>query len=436
MSAWAPTPFADLLLDSKDGEWGVGEETVGFQKVVVIRGTDFADLNDSTAEFPVRWIPNHIVERKKLLAGDIILETAGGTSTQSTGRTALVTRDLLDRFYGVPVLCASFCRHLRLNDERYDSCFIYYLLQGLYRAGYMSVFNVQHTGVSRFQYTAFKDHTEVTVPSRDCQQKIAAILSAYDELIENNKRRIALLEKVADEIYREWFVRMRFPGYETVKIVKGVPEGWKRRNLTELADITYGFPFDGSRFNADGVGRPIIRIRNIPDSSTADFTDETADDRYVVRHGDLLIGMDGEFHINHWHGDDAYLVQRVCRLRPNNMLLKAYLAHAIRAPIKHFESILLGATVGHLGAMHLKSIELLVPPESFLPNLKVLNNIHVQKLMLAKACRLLSNTRDSLLPRLISGKLSVDNLDIQFPPRIKSKVPSREIDMAGKASDI
>ena len=58
-------------------------------------------------------------------------------------------------------------------------------------------------------------------------KKIAAILSAYDELIENNKRRIALLEKMAEEIYREWFVRLRFPGHEKVKIVKGVPEGWR-----------------------------------------------------------------------------------------------------------------------------------------------------------------------------------------------------------------
>ena len=56
------------------------------------------------------------------------------------------------------------------------------------------------------------------------QQKIAAILSAYDELIENNKRRIALLEKLAEEIYREWFVRLRFPGHEKVKFVKGVPQ--------------------------------------------------------------------------------------------------------------------------------------------------------------------------------------------------------------------
>jgi type I restriction enzyme S subunit len=248
------------------------------------------------------------------------------------------------------------------------------------------------------------------------QRRIAATLSAYDELIENNQRRIALLEKLAEDIYREWFVRLRFPGHEKVMLVKGVPEGWEQRRLPEIADITYGFPFDGSRFNAEGLGRPIIRIRNIPDSSTTDYTDEEANDKYIMRHGDLLVGMDGEFHINHWHGDEAYLVQRVCRLKAKQPILEGYLAHAIRAPIKHFESILMGATVGHLGAMHLKSIVLLVPPEPLRERLHILNDIRRQKLMLAKASRNLTATRDKLLPRLISGKLSVENLDIQFPP--------------------
>ena len=66
---------------------------------------------------------------------------------------------------------------------------------------------------------------KLLVPEFEAQRKIAAILSAYDEMIENNKRRIALLEKMAEEIYREWFVRLRFPGHKQVKLVKGVPQG-------------------------------------------------------------------------------------------------------------------------------------------------------------------------------------------------------------------
>ena len=181
---------------------------------------------------------------------------------------------------------------------------------------------------------------KLMLPHIDDQRKIAAILSAYDELIENNQQRIALLEKMAEEIYREWFVRLRFPGHEKVKVIKSVPVGWEQKCLPELANITYGFAFDGTRFNTEERGKPIIRIRNISESVTTDYTDQVVNDKYIVRHGDLIVGMDGEFHINHWQGEEAYLVQRVCKIEAKNPLLNGYLAHAIRAPIKYFESIL------------------------------------------------------------------------------------------------
>src|SRR6266545_4837634 len=239
MNDWNKTPFAELLVDSKDGEWGDGEATVGSRESIIIRGTDFADLDNPAAEFPRRWIKSHIADRKRLQPSDIILETAGGTSSQSTGRSAFLKKSFFDNHSEVPVLCASFCRHLRLDRGKYSPRFIYYLLQTLHRCGYMAVFNIQHTGVSRFQYTAFKNHTEPQIPKLPVQRKISAILSAYDELSENNKRRIALLEKLAEEIYREWFVRLRFPGHKKVKVVKGVPQGW------ELVKLDHAFKFTG-----------------------------------------------------------------------------------------------------------------------------------------------------------------------------------------------
>jgi len=120
----------------------------------VIRGTDFADLNSPGIELPRRWIPEHLVERKALQANDILLETAGGTAKQSTGRTALVTAEFLASREGRPVLCSSFARHLRVDRSKVDPVYLYYVLQALYTSGYMGVFNLQHTGVARFQFTA------------------------------------------------------------------------------------------------------------------------------------------------------------------------------------------------------------------------------------------------------------------------------------------
>jgi type I restriction enzyme, S subunit len=78
------------------------------------------------------------------------------------------------------------------------------------------------------------------IPGYEQQRRIAAILSAYDELIENNKRRITLLEKLAEEIYREWFVRLRFPGYQWTKFIKGLPSGWNVKKLGEVLVLNYG----------------------------------------------------------------------------------------------------------------------------------------------------------------------------------------------------
>jgi type I restriction enzyme, S subunit len=237
MSKWKRTPFSQLLVDSKDGEWGQGRAGVGLREATIIRGTDFVELDNPDADFPKRWIKEQIVERKSLRPGDIILETAGGTSTQSTGRSALLKASFFRDRPDTPVLCASFSRYLRLERAKYSPRFVYYLLQTLYRNGYMAVFNIQHTGVSRFQYTAFRNHTELRIPELPVQQRIAAVLSAYDELIENNRRRISLLERLAEEIYHEWFVRLRYPGHESVESVKGLPKDWQALPFSEIVDV-------------------------------------------------------------------------------------------------------------------------------------------------------------------------------------------------------
>ena len=127
----APILFSDLLLETKDGEWGEGQEAPGHVLCDVIRGTDFADLNSPGIELPRRWIPEHMVERKALQANDILLETAGGTAKQSTGRTALVTAEFLASREGRPVLCSSFARHLRVDRSKVDPVYLYYVLQAV-----------------------------------------------------------------------------------------------------------------------------------------------------------------------------------------------------------------------------------------------------------------------------------------------------------------
>ena len=245
---------------------------------------------------------------------------------------------------------------------------------------------------------------EIPCPPAPVQKRIVEILAGYDDLIENNQKQIKLLEEAAQRLYKEWFVDLRFPGHETTPIVDGVPEGWRRERLVDLVDVQYGYAFDGSLFNTAKNGMPIIRIRNIPSGNTDDYTTEEADSRYIVHNGDILVGMDGEFHINSWSGPDAYLVQRTCSFRPNNSEMKGYLLQAIYEPIKYFENTVVGATVAHLGKKHIDTINVLTCPTNlYVP----LQDYYEQRQLLLNQNWLLAEARDRLLPKLMSGEIEV-----------------------------
>ena len=244
----------------------------------------------------------------------------------------------------------------------------------------------------------------VNLPKIEIQERIAEILSSYDDLIENNEKQIKLLEEAAERLYREWFVDLHFPRYENTEIIDGVPEGWKRKRLVDIADIQYGYAFDGSKFNDMKKGIPIVRIRNIPAGITSDYTTEETEEKYLIGNGDIIVGMDGEFHINSWSGDNAYLVQRTCCFRPKKKEMQGWLLWAIRKPIKYYEKTIVGATVSHLGKKHIDAIDLLVgPDELYVP----FQNYFDKRQSLLNQNVLLLEARDRLLPRLMSGEVEV-----------------------------
>jgi len=256
----------------------------------------------------------------------------------------------------------------------------------------------------------------VFCPPLSTQRKIAAILAAYDDLIENNTRRIQILEDMAQMLYREWFVHFHFPGHKQSKMVESalglIPEGWKYSSLFDAAEVTYGFPFKSALFGSEG-DNGIIRIRDIKGNGTQTFTNEKPLDKYTVNNGDLLVGMDGEFHMGKWAGGKAWLNQRVVRFRPKDQLSRYYLFSALKPYIKEFERTIVGTTVAHLSDRDLKSIKLLIPK----PGIQALSNdifnpIFDQEINLHTRNTNLRQTRDLLLPRLISGELDVADLDI------------------------
>lgn len=132
---------------------------------------------------------------------------------------------------------------------------------------------------------------EVMVPPLGVQRHIASILAAYDDLIENNQRRIQLLEQAARLLYKEWFVRLRFPEYENVKVSDGVPEGWERKRLGEIADITMGQSPKSTFYNEEGNGLPFHQgVTNFGTRFPTHQTYCTVQNR-IARSGDILFSV-------------------------------------------------------------------------------------------------------------------------------------------------
>ncbi|SFX76652.1 restriction endonuclease subunit S [Ruminococcus sp. XPD3002] len=357
-------------------------------KNITKNGIDYSTLDYISEETYTKHFKSNSNALTKPLENDILYSIIG-----SIGGVYKVKKETI----GISSSVAIF----RCNEKISPDYLYYFMKSDYFDAQIQSIRGGVAQGFMSLSKLAMID---ISYPPLETQRRIASILSAYDDLIENNQKQIKLLEEAAQRLYKEWFVDLHFPGWEETKIVDGVPEGWERKKLIDIANVQYGYAFNGSLFNSEKKGMPIIRIRNIPSSSTNDYTTETADEQYLVYNGDIVVGMDGEFHINSWADDTAYLVQRTCKIKPIIPEMNGYLLWAIYEPIKYFEKTVVGATVAHLGKKHIDTISLLVPPQ----NLYIyLQSIFDKRQLLMNQNKLLKEARDRLLPKLMSGELEV-----------------------------
>ena len=304
-----------------------------------------------------------------------------------------------------------------------ETSFLRYIVGGPYFSAYLKniVTGVNVPHISGKQILDFNFY----LPPLPTQKKIASILSAYDDLIENNNQRIKLLEEMAEEIYKEWFVRLRFPGYQDTKFfnqegeevkhgtVGALPEGWDVKGVFDLSEVTYGFPFNSSMFTEEKCGLPIIRIRDIKNNFSKTFSPQVADKKYYVEDGDLLVGMDGEFHVGKWAGKRAYLNQRVVRFRPKVGVSKYFIYWAFKEKIDFLNKVISGTTVAHLSDRDLKKLKIVTPPKTLMTAYsQKIDPFFDLEVQLKLKNQILQETRDLLLPRLISGKLNVEELEI------------------------
>jgi len=305
---------------------------------------------------------------------------------------------------------------IRPNIEKVDNRYLYYYFFGAEWRATIEAKKLSGATVDRIPLTDFPNF-EISLPPLHEQRRIATVLSAYDDLIENNTRRIEILEEMARRLYEEWFVHFRFPGHEEVSFKESelgeIPEGWEVKGLYDIAEVTYGHPFKAKQFNDQGEGLGAVRIRDIRDGQVKTYTTEEGKPKHIIENGDILVGMDGQFHMGKWAGGKAWLVQRVARFRPTQPMSRYLLFLTIERPIKHLEETIVGTTVAHLSAKDLKAMKVVVPDEATLKMMAdALEPMYELEMRLKRKNVNLRAQRDLLLPKLVSGEIEVSDISV------------------------
>ncbi|EIM00472.1 type I restriction-modification system specificity subunit [Rhodanobacter denitrificans] len=266
------------------------------------------------------------------------------------------------------------------------------------------------------------------IPDCAVQKKIAAVLSAYDDLIENSRRRIALLERMAEQLYREWFVRFRFPGYQQAKFEKGVPFGWTVTKLGELyRTASGGTPSRASSGNYGGRINWLKtgELKQLFVLSTAETITEQGMDSSsakVFPRQTVVMAMYCAMPDVSLLAIDAATNQACCALLPKkDYLYPSFTYFLAKYALAQMVTFAHGAAQQNLSQDTIKKFQVLVPQKSLIERyLHMAAPIFDQIEVLLRMSEQLVKTRDLLLPRLISGKLRVDELDIQFPPSMQA----------------
>lgn len=257
----------------------------------------------------------------------------------------------------------------------------------------------------------------ILTPPLTTQQRIADILSTYDNLIDNNNRRIALLEESIHQLYKEWFVRLRFPGYESVKIVDSIPEGWEKCSMAKHISTQYGYTETAF---AEAVGPKFLRGTDINKKSYIDWStvpycriDESLRPHFELRkHDILMIRMADPGKIGIVERDlDAVFASYLVRLSiRTDCLLPYYLFYFLRSD--WYQGFITGASTGTTrktaNAKLMTSVDIMLPPIILQKNFSdyiEISRKQINKLLIQN--EKLKEARDLLLPRLMNGSIAV-----------------------------
>lgn len=306
-----------------------------------------------------------------------------------------------------PLNTSLYVKDFKGNNPKY----VYYFLQTMH----LEQFNAG-AGVPTLNQNHLHS-LKLKIPSLPKQERIADILSVYDDLIENNNKRIAMLEKAAQELYKEWFVRFRFPGHETARFVNGLPEGWTRRKINEFYNTCSGGTPSRSKseYYENGV-YPWVKTGEIRDSIVIDAEEYITENAIRNSSAKLLpaksvvmamygvnIGMLAYF-------DQEMACNQACCVFSDkrNFPSRHYLFQYLLSIRDYFLLIGFGAAQQNLSQDLIKNVKILMPTDELVMAFeKKVDDCYTSIRILMMCNQNLAKQRDLLLPRLMSGKLEV-----------------------------
>lgn len=300
---------------------------------------------------------------------------------------------------------------LRVNEEM-DYRYVYYWFL---LAGKQGALKQYYTGATIMHMSGQKlKEVVIDKPPLDVQRKIGDYLEAFDDLIENNQKQIKLLEEAAQRLYKEWFVDLRFPGYEDVDVVDGVPEGWTEDTIDSKIDLLSGYAFKSAEFNGEGTYK-IVTIKNVKDGQfDGDNVSRMVDipkkmpEHCKLSDGDILLSLTGNVgRVCIVHGDNYLLNQRVAKIKSDNPTY-AYCLFRSKDMFDKMNNLANGAAQQNLSPIRTGKIKVVFPTDKLISAFEGIVSPMIQEItLLNKTVLLLSQACDRLLPKLMNGEIEV-----------------------------
>lgn len=310
---------------------------------------------------------------------------------------------------------------IRPDEEKVLGKFLYYYFFSDEWRGTIAENTVIGATVDRIPLIRFPDFP-VSFPNPEKQKAIANILSAYDNLIENNQKQIKLLEEAAQRLYKEWFVDLRFPDHETTPVVDGVPEGWAYKPLSEVFDYIRGKSYSSKELS-DTIGVLMVNLKSI---RAFGGYNRNAEKRFIGQYkenqvlssGDVIMGVTdmtqerrlvGHAALIPDMGEKMIFSMDLIKLIPkltNSLFLYSALYYGGLS--KQISPLANGVNVLHLKPEAMMKIKLLIPCERVLKQYcQLFSSIVARIEFLQKQCDVAAEARDRLLPKLMSGEIEV-----------------------------